>query len=128
MVMAIIISVGGIIAGGRYLIHQRVDQQSLVMVPKLSPDATMGEAVFVAKCAACHGKNAVGTDKGPSLVNQIYSPSHHSDFSFVRAVSLGVPQHHWLFGAMPPQPELGRQEIDRIIVYVRELQKANGIK
>ena len=88
----------------------------------------MGQAAFEAYCVECHGKNAVGADKGPSLVNQIYSPSHHSDFSFVRAVSLGVPQHHWLFGAMPPQPELGRQEIDRIIVYVRELQKANGIK
>lgn len=127
-VVGIILSVVGMIAGGRYLIQQRADEQGTVRVPKLSAEATTGEAAFVAYCVSCHGKNAAGTDKGPSLVNQIYGPLHHGDFSFVRAVTLGVPQHHWLFGTMPPQPEVGHQEIDRIVVYIRELQRANGIQ
>jgi len=28
---------------------------------------------------------------------------------------------------LPPQPQVGRREIDQIVVYLRELQKANGI-
>jgi mono/diheme cytochrome c family protein len=127
LVVGIILTVVGIMVGGRYLIQQRAHQQGAVRVPKLSPDATMGEAAFAAYCVSCHGKNAAGTDKGPSLVNQLYSPAHHSDFSFVRAVTLGVPQHHWLFGSMPPQPQVGKREIDQIVVYLRELQLANGI-
>ena len=99
LVVGIILTVVGIMVGGRYLIQQRAHQQGTVRVPKLSPEATMGEAVFAAYCVSCHGKNAAGTDKGPSLVNQLYSPAHHGDFSFVRAVTMGVPQHHWLFGA-----------------------------
>ena len=128
LIVGIILTVVGIMAGGRYLIQQRADEQGTVRVPKLSAEATTGEAAFVAYCVSCHGKNAAGTDKGPSLVNQIYGPSHHGDFSFVRAVTLGVPQHHWLFGAMPAQPQVGRNQIDQIVVYIRELQKANGIR
>ncbi len=128
LVIGIILSVVGMIAGGGYLIQQRADEQGTVRVSKLSAEATTGEAAFVAYCVSCHGKNAAGTDKGPSLVNQIYGPSHHGDFSIVRAVTLGVPQHHWLFGAMPAQPQVGRNQIDQIVVYIRELQKANGIR
>ncbi len=117
----------GIIAGGRYLTQEGADQQRTVIVPKLSPEATIGEAVFVANCGGCHGKDAAGTDKGPTLVKQIYSPSHHSDFSFVRAVTVGAPQHHWLFGTMPAQPQVTREQIDQIVFYIRELQQAKGI-
>jgi len=118
----------GVMAGGRYLIRQRVDQQPPVIVPNLSAEGVKGEAVFAASCALCHGKNAVGTDKGPPLINPVYSSSHHSDFSFVRAITLGVPQHHWLFGPMPAQPQVERKQIDQVVAYLRELQHANGIK
>ena len=123
-----VIFVVGVVGGGRYLIQQRSGQQVNVMVPKLSPEAMAGEAVFVTNCAGCHGQNAAGTDKGPPLIDQIYSPSHHGDFSFVRAVNLGVPQHHWLFGAMPAQPQVAREQINQVVAYIRELQKANGIR
>lgn len=128
LVVGFLILVIGIMAGGRYLIRERVDEQPPVFVPNLSARGVKGEAVFAANCAACHGKNAAGSDKGPPLINPIYSPSHHSDFSFVRAVTLGVPQHHWLFGAMPAQSQVSREQIDEIVVYIRELQKANGIR
>jgi mono/diheme cytochrome c family protein len=127
LIVGIIILVAGGIVGGRYLIQQRFNQQRPVIVPRLSSEATAGEAIFLANCAVCHGKNAAGTDKGPPLVSQIYSPAHHSDFSFVRAVTVGVPQHHWLFGPMPAQPQLGQKQIDQIVAYIPELQKANGM-
>lgn len=127
LIAGIILVAVGLILGGRYLIRQ-AEQPIAVFVPELSPEAMIGMAAFETYCVECHGKNAAGTDKGPPLVNQIYGPTHHADFSFVRAVTLGVPQHHWLFGNMPPQSEVGREEIDRIIVYLRELQRANGIQ
>ena len=127
LVFTVVILVIGIIAAGRYLIQQRSDQQISVTVPELSPEVKGGEAVFVAHCAGCHGMNAAGSDKGPPLIDPIYRPAHHGDFSFVRAVTLGVPQHHWLFGAMPAQPQVSREQIDQIVTYIREIQRANGI-
>jgi mono/diheme cytochrome c family protein len=117
----------GMITGGRYLIEGRAKPRDTVVVPELSREAQMGKVAFAACCVSCHGKNAAGTDKGPSLVSQIYSPAHDSDFSCVRAIALGVPQHHWLFGGMPPQPQVEEREIDQIVVYLRELQRANGM-
>lgn len=128
LVIAGVIIVGvGFILGGVYLTRQ-AQQEVTVVVPELSPEATVGMTAFETYCFECHGKNAAGTDKGPPLVHPVYRPAHHGDFSFVRAVTNGVPQHHWLFGSMPPQPQVSRQEIDQIIVYLRELQRANGIE
>jgi mono/diheme cytochrome c family protein len=127
IIVGIILPAVGLIVGGSRLIRNQAKEQGALVVPDLSAEAKMGEVAFATYCIECHGKNASGTDKGPPLVNQIYGPTHHGDFSIVRAVSLGVPQHHWLFGSMPPQPQVERREIDQIVVYLRELQKANAI-
>ncbi len=98
-----------------------------VKVPRLSDHAARGEAAFEKNCAACHGNNAAGGDKGPPLVHDIYNPGHHSDASFVASAKRGVRRHHWNFGDMPPQPQVSDDELIAIIRYVRELQRANGI-
>lgn len=100
-----------------------------VAVPaELSAGATIGKRAFDAKCAACHGENAVGQDGvAPPLVHKIYEPSHHGDMSFMRAVEAGVRAHHWPFGNMPPVEGLTAAEVKSIIAYVRELQRENGI-
>jgi mono/diheme cytochrome c family protein len=98
-----------------------------VVVPKLGQVAKLGEEDFNANCAACHGKNAAGTGNGPPLVHRIYEPNHHADYSFIRAAEIGVRAHHWNFGNMPPQAQVKDYELIRIVTYVRELQKANGI-
>ena len=97
------------------------------MPAQLSLMADLGGGVFNGACAECHGKNAVGTDKGPPLIHKIYEPSHHSDFSFVRAVKQGVRQHHWPYGNMPPQPGITDEETLAIIEFIREVQRENGI-
>lgn len=127
LIVGITLAAVGILMGGVYLIQQE-EQEIIVLVPELSPKAKMGMAVFEKHCVECHGKNVAGTEKGPSLVHSIYRPSHHSDFSFVRAITVGVAQHHWLFGSMPSLPQLDREEIDQTIIYIRELQRANGIQ
>ena len=106
--------------------HPRTALEEIV-VPQLSAEAKAGEIAFNANCAACHGPNGAGTDQGPPLIHDIYNPGHHADMSFHIAVQNGVPQHHWPFGNMPAQPQVSREDVDRIIAYVRELQAANGI-
>ena len=93
----------------------------------LSDMARAGEELFNANCSLCHGVNASGTDQGPTLIDRIYHPGHHSDFSFRNAAGKGVPQHHWTFGAMPPVATVSADDVERIICYVRELQRADGI-
>ncbi len=98
-----------------------------VVVPELGQIAKLGEGDFNANCAACHGKNAAGSSKGPPLVHRIYEPNHHADAAFKLAANRGVRAHHWKFGNMPPQSHVKDFELVRIVAYVRELQKANGI-
>ena len=78
--------------------------------------------------AACHGANAAGTEAGPPLVHKIYEPSHHGDYAFEMAVANGVRAHHWRFGDMPPQPAMTKADLQNVIAYVREVQRANGIE
>jgi mono/diheme cytochrome c family protein len=86
-----------------------------------------GAEVWAANCAACHGPQGEGTTTGPPLVHVIYEPGHHSDESFRRAMEQGSIAHHWGFGDMPPQPQVSSEEIEAVIVYVRELQREAGI-
>ena len=95
--------------------------------PALSNTARAGEELFNANCSVCHGMNASGTSQGPTLIDRIYHPGHHPDFSFRNAVSNGVAQHHWVFGNMPPVAGVSSEDVGKIICYVREIQRANGI-
>jgi mono/diheme cytochrome c family protein len=97
-----------------------------VKVPELSPVAQAGQEAFRVNCAQCHGEYAGGSDQGPPLIHKLYHPSHHADAAFFLAAKRGVPQHHWGFGSMPPQPQVGERSIEQITQYVRELQQANG--
>ncbi len=91
-------------------------------------DLREGERLFNANCASCHGLEAAGTDNGPPLIHLYYAPGHHDDDSFRRAARNGVQQHHWFFGDMPPVPNVSDDEVEQIIRYVRETQRANGIE
>lgn len=95
----------------------------------LSARAQLGRKTYEANCASCHGRNAAGQDGvAPPLVHVIYEPGHHGDESFQRAVARGVRAHHWRFGDMPPVEGLTRRDVAAVVAYVRELQRANGIR
>lgn len=91
-------------------------------------DATQGQTLFIRHCATCHGTEALGTDQGPPLIHRIYEPSHHSDLAFYRAIALGVYQHHWGFGDMPPIPGVDGEDAAHIIAWIRREQRAVGIE
>ncbi|MEM7376370.1 MAG: cytochrome c [Pseudomonadota bacterium] len=100
-----------------------------VRVPtQLSDVALVGRQAFDLNCAVCHGANAAGqAGVAPPLVHRIYEPGHHGDGSFQRAVANGVRAHHWTFGDMPPIAGLDQNDVALITVYIRELQRENGI-
>lgn len=95
--------------------------------PVFSQTALQGEAVFNANCALCHGLNASGTTQGPTFIDRIYHPAHHADLSFRFAAKQGVRSHHWRFGDMPPVPNVTEDDVEKVICYVRELQRFNGV-
>lgn len=99
-----------------------------VIVPELSEPAQAGEAIFNRSCATCHGRDAAGQDGiAPPLIHKIYEPNHHADASIYLAAKNGVRAHHWQFGNMPPVEGVTDPELEKIVLYVRELQRANGI-
>ena len=94
---------------------------------ELSDTARAGEELFNANCSVCHGLGATGTNLGPPLIDDIYHPGHHADFSIRIAVRNGVKAHHWRFGDMAPVAGVSPEEVDMIICYIREVQRAAGI-
>jgi len=96
-------------------------------VPLAPAKLSEGETLFNNNCAACHGKGAKGTDRGPTFLSKIYEPSHHGDGAFRLAAKNGVRAHHWKFGNMPKIRGLEPGDLGQIIAYVRWLQKESGI-
>ena len=129
LVVAGLIATGAFNTGGPTTAPSDAQAMITVVVPaSLSASAQAGQSAFDATCAACHGSNAAGLDGiAPPLVHKIYEPSHHADYAFEMAITLGVRAHHWRFGDMPAQTGVSQTEAQNIIVYVRELQRANGI-
>ena len=98
-----------------------------VIAATLSQEGEEGATLFKMNCQVCHGPNASGSKLGPPLIHDIYNPGHHSDQAFYLAAATGVRQHHWPYGDMPAQPQVAREDVTKIIRYIRELQEANGI-
>jgi len=98
-----------------------------VVQPKITAGLNIGKLNYESKCAECHGQNIAGTKKGPTFLHRVYHPGHHGDASFYRAAKKGVLAHHWPFGNMPAVDGVTEKQIKSIILYVRAMQKANGI-
>ncbi|GKY88556.1 c-type cytochrome [Sinisalibacter aestuarii] len=99
-----------------------------VVVPELVGDERVGQQIFAARCAECHGPRAGGVDGvGPPLIHGYYEPNHHADAAFFLAAERGVRAHHWRFGDMPPVEGITRAEVAAIVAFVRRVQRENGI-
>ena len=107
---------------------QKKEMSIEVKVPKQFSEAgKKGSVIFEKNCSSCHGKNGRGTQKGPPLIHRYYEPSHHSDRSFFLAVQNGVRAHHWQFGNMPPIKSVTMEDVEKVIPFIREIQRENGI-
>lgn len=133
----LLVAVGGYwlsVSGGKVPSDQVPANEDPAMVSislpaEFSSAGQIGQTTYNVKCVACHGPNGVGQNGvAPPLIHKIYEPSHHGDESFQRAAALGVRSHHWSFGDMPAVEGLTRGDVANVITYIREIQRANGIK
>jgi mono/diheme cytochrome c family protein len=104
------------------------DALTALRTARLPPELAAGEELYNARCTICHGRLALGTQRGPPLVHPIYRPAHHADEAFHIAVMRGVRAHHFRFGDMLPVDGLTRADVDEIVRYVRWLQRTAGIE
>ncbi len=95
--------------------------------PPSSLSVEQGLVAFAGECARCHGQLARGTERGPNLIHRYYGPSARSDAQFRRAVREGMPARGG-YGAMPAAPDVSKRRLERMITFLRELQRANGIR
>ncbi|MBG6145765.1 c-type cytochrome [Roseibium album] len=132
LLCVVLIAIGGYFLFGKQSGEPSGEQgQAMVevVVPPLDGTTKLGERLFNESCASCHGANAAGQQGiAPPLVHKIYEPGHHADGAFYLAVKQGVRAHHWPFGDMPPVEGLTQKDVERIVAYVRLLQRANGIQ
>jgi mono/diheme cytochrome c family protein len=87
-----------------------------------------GRVLYDANCAACHGSDLRGTDRGPSHLSIVYESDHHADIAFLLAVRNGAAAHHWSFGDMPPIDGLSDDDVTAITAYVRAVQGREGFE
>jgi len=103
-------------------------RRAVEALPPPPAEHRRGEALYVARCASCHGRAGGGSAVGPPLAHRIYEPSHHGDAAFHLAVRRGVVAHHWRFGDMPAQAQLQDGDVTAIVAYVRWVQRGVGIR
>ncbi len=144
----LILMFGGVLLAGSAVLYMNLGQQPagtmtventseledgapLMVVARpaeLSGNAILGERIFEAKCAVCHGANAAGQNGvGPPLIDNIYRPGHHGEGAFISAALNGVTSHHWDFGNMPKIEGVTRADIKSVVAFIRELQRENGV-
>lgn len=87
-----------------------------------------GRSAFERECAACHGPLAAGTESGPNLISVRYGRSEMADDLIYHAVLNGVPRRSAEHPGMPALPHLNQRELDSILSFLREVQRAGGIR
>lgn len=93
---------------------------------KAPAELSQGERLFNTYCASCHGYYAKGEGLGPSLLDTLYLAPRMADAAIELAITNGVPQTHWRYGAMPKVARVGPAELRDLIPYVRWLQQRAG--
>jgi mono/diheme cytochrome c family protein len=123
LIIVIVLSAASL--AGAYA-DEPIDPES-VKLPKMTPTLNQGKVTYDDNCSGCHGENAAGTEIGPTFLQHVYRPGQHGNATFYGAVSRGVTAHHWEFGNMEPVEDLTVYDVKKVILYIRALQKMNGV-
>ncbi len=95
-------------------------QEPNYAVRRLSPMAVAGHALYRQHCVACHGLEAVGSEKAPSLAIGGGPAAKFDKMTFHLAVREGRPGRGHGTGPMPAF-DLSFNQIELIGRYVREV-------
>jgi len=82
-----------------------------------------GQKHFHRVCANCHGPDAMGGNKAPTLIQEKFSTDNYSNGKIEKVILNGSSS-----GAMPAMKEkVSDKEIKEIIKYIRYSQKTSGL-
>lgn len=81
-----------------------------------------GERIYAANCAQCHGGDLAGSERGPSLLLEVYGPAELADAEMADAIRNGVEQRLFEFGPMAGNGALRDEQIDAVVTFVRAEQ------
>jgi mono/diheme cytochrome c family protein len=96
--------------------------------PASSLSFQQGGVAFSTECAHCHGRTARGTERGPNLIHPDYGAAKRSDAQFRRAIREGLTARQAGYQDMPGAPEMPRRKLDRLVNFLREVQRTAGIR
>jgi alcohol dehydrogenase (cytochrome c) len=82
-------------------------------------DLATGAQLFRTRCADCHGLDARGGARAPSLVGRTLNAGA-SDWAIYRTIRSGVPNT-----AMMPHPELSAMELWQLVGFIRSVDSSN---
>src|ERR1044071_7647824 len=89
---------------------------SLMAQQKKSSGAVEGQRIFTGNCAACHGLDGGGGERGPDIEHR-REIQRRTDQELFRTVHDGIPT-----AGMPSFKGLGTPAIEAVIKYLRQLQ------
>lgn len=88
----------------------------------LSNLGVAGRNLFRTQCADCHGTAAVGTPRGPDLIQETYHLAAFGKQSFHAAVRNGIVRQPGSLTVTHQFADLSFNDVERLERYVRELQ------
>jgi cytochrome c oxidase cbb3-type subunit 3 len=113
------LAVGFVVCVALPTVAQVAAPQTRESTPPAATDAaaaTHGAVLFRQECVFCHGVSARGGMRGPDLTTGVWSHGG-SDEELAATISGGVP------GTAMPAHNLTREEIARIVAYLRTVQQ-----
>ncbi len=96
--------------------------------PSISASVQLGGIAYAEECTGCHGRTARGTERGPNLIHADYGPARRSDAQFRRALSEGKLARRAGYEDMPPVKDRSERHLNRLVAFLRDVQRANGIR
>lgn len=125
LVMVILVVLTAITLLGK----EKVSIKASPRIPELSELAQHGRKVINARCAECHGVDGTGgSKKGPPMLHPMYREAVYPDYHFKRVVREGKAEKNWRFGPMPAIPDISDDDLDAVVAFVREVQKATNVE
>ena len=96
--------------------------QSSIGEDSSNPQGLRGKAVFEVRCATCHGLDGLGGEHAPDIVRQT-AVKTLSDQALLGLIHNGIPE-----AGMPAFPDMGKDDSQALVVYLRFLQGKSGGK